>query len=136
MEFGCVDWKKKRTTWELWRKFYLGQNENYSPGDGISDSSKKLLQRGKGEGSIYVNLVKGGIHVIMYPVVGVTGDGSKVWCWKEQYCVETWNVRFMNQSTLEVVKQEMAIVNIDILGTSELKWTGMGEFNSDDRYIY
>ena len=57
----------------------------------------------------------------------VTGDGSKVQCCKEQYCIGTWNVRSMNQSKLEVVKQEMARVNVDILGISELKWTGMGE---------
>ena len=68
--------------------------------------------------------------------VDVTGDGSKVWCCKEQYCIGTWNVRCMNQGKLEVVKQEMARVNISILGISELKWTGMGEFNSDDHYIY
>ena len=61
---------------------------------------------------------------------------SKVRCCKEQYCIGTWNVRSMNQGKLEVVKQEMARVNIDILGISELKWTGMGEFNSDDHYIY
>ena len=66
----------------------------------------------------------------------VTGDGSKVRCCKEQYCIETWNVRSVNQGKLEVVKQEMARVNTDILGISELKWTGMGEFNSDDHYIY
>ena len=66
----------------------------------------------------------------------MTGDGSKVRCCKEQYCIGTWNIRSMNQGKLEVVKQEMARVNIDILGISELKWTGMGEFNSDDRYIY
>ena len=66
----------------------------------------------------------------------VTGDGSKVQCYKEQYCIGTWNVRSMNQGKLEVVKQEMARVNINILGISELKWTGMGELNSDDHYIY
>ena len=66
----------------------------------------------------------------------VTGDGSKVQCCKEQYCIGTWNVRSMNQSKSEVVKQEMAKVNIIILGISELKLTGMGEFNSDDHYIY
>ena len=70
------------------------------------------------------------------PVVDVTGDGSKVQCCKEQYCIGTWNVRSMNQGKLEVVKQEMARVSIDILGIRELKWTGMGEFNSDDHYIY
>ena len=71
-----------------------------------------------------------------HPAVDVIGDGSKIRCCKEQYCIETWNVRSMNQSKLEVVKQEMARVNIDILGISELKWTGMGEFNSDDHCIY
>ena len=64
------------------------------------------------------------------------GDRSKVRCCKEQYCIGTWNVRSMNQGKLEVVKQEMTRVNIDILGISELRWTGMGEFNSDDHYIY
>ena len=63
-----------------------------------------------------------------YPAVDVTGDGSKVRCCKEQYCIGTWNVRSMNQGKLEVVKQEMARVNIDILGISKLKWTRMGEF--------
>jgi len=71
-----------------------------------------------------------------YEVVDVTGDGSKVWCCKEQYCMGTWNVRSMNQGKLEVVKQEMARVNVDILGISKLKWNGMGEFKSDDHYIY
>ena len=71
-----------------------------------------------------------------HPVVDVTADGNKVQCCKEQYCIETWNVRSMNQGKLEVVKQEMARVIVDILGISELKWTGMGEFNSDDHYIY
>ena len=70
------------------------------------------------------------------PAVDVIGDTSKVWCCKEQYCIGTWNVRFINQGKLEVVKQEMTRVNADILGVSELKWTGMGEFNSDDHYIY
>jgi len=80
-----------------------------------------------------------------HPVADVTdSDRSKVQCCKEQYCMEywdgpgpwTWNVRSMNQGKLEVVKQEMARVNIDIPGISELKWTGMGEFNSDDHYMY
>ena len=66
----------------------------------------------------------------------MTGGGSKVQCCKKQYCTGTWNVRPMNQSKLEVVKKEMARVSIDILGISELKLTGMGEFNSDDHYIY
>ena len=67
-----------------------------------------------------------------HPAVDVTGDRSKVQCCKEQYCIETWNVRSTNQGKLEVVKQETARVNVYILGISELKWTGIGEFNSDD----
>ena len=70
------------------------------------------------------------------PAVEVTDDGSKVRYCKEQHCKGTWNICPMNQGKLEVVKQEMERVNIDILGISELKWTGMGEFNSDDHYIY
>ena len=67
------------------------------------------------------------------PVVGVIGDGSKVRCCN---CIGTWNVRSMNQGKLDMVKQEMARVHINILEISELKRTGMGEFNSDDHYIY
>ena len=71
-----------------------------------------------------------------YSVVDVTADRNKVqWC-KKKYCIGTLNVRSMNQDKLEVVKQETAGVNVDILWISELKWTGMGEFNSDDHYIY
>ena len=71
-----------------------------------------------------------------YPVVDVTGDRIKVQCYKKQYCIGTWNVRSMNQDKLEVVKQEMARVKIDILGISKLKWTGIDEFNSENHYIY
>ena len=71
-----------------------------------------------------------------YPAVDVTGDRSKVRRCKEQYCIGTWNVRSMNQGKLEVVKQEMARVNVDILGISELKWPGMSEFNSDEDSLY
>ena len=71
-----------------------------------------------------------------YPVVDVSSGESKVYCSKEQYNIGTWNDRSMNQGKLEVVKQEMARGNIDILGISELKWTGMGDFNSDAHYIY
>ena len=69
------------------------------------------------------------------PVADVTGDRSKVQCCTEQYCIGTWNVRSMNQGKLEVVKQEMARVNVVILGISELKWNGMAEFKSDDHNI-
>ena len=70
-----------------------------------------------------------------HPVVNVTGDESKVRCCKEQYCIGIWNVRFMNQGKLEVIKQEMTRVNI-ILGICEVKWTVMGEFSSDDNKIH
>ena len=70
-----------------------------------------------------------------HPVVDVTGGGSKVRGCKEQYYIETWNVRSMKQGKLEMIKQEMARVNINILGDSELKWTGMGEFNTDNHYV-
>ena len=66
----------------------------------------------------------------------MSGGEIKVQCCKEQYCIGSRNFRSMNQGKLEVVKQEMARVNIDILGISELKWTGMSEFNSGDHYIY
>ena len=71
-----------------------------------------------------------------HPFVDVTVDGGKVWCYKEQYCIGTWNVRSMNQGKLEAVKQEMARVNVDILRISELKWTRIGDCNSDDHYIH
>ena len=71
-----------------------------------------------------------------HPVVDVSGDRSKIRYCKEQYRIGTCNVRSMNQSKLEVVKQEMTRVNVDIPGISKLKWTGMGELNSDDHYIY
>ena len=70
------------------------------------------------------------------PVLDVSGGESKIQCCKEQYVIGTWNVRSMNQGKLDVVKQEMARVNINFLGISELKWMGMGKFNSDDHYIY
>ena len=69
------------------------------------------------------------------PTADVTVNRSRVQCCKEQYCIGTRNVRSMNQGKLEVVKQ-MTKVNVDILGISELRWTGRGEFNSDDHYIY
>ena len=71
-----------------------------------------------------------------HPVVDETGDRSKVRCCKEQYCIGTWNVKSMNQGKLEVVTQEMTRVNIDIQGINKLRWTRIGEFNSDDHYIY
>ena len=92
-----------------------------SPAFGVMDSAYKLNKQGDN---------------IQYPVVDVTGDRSKVRCCKEQYCIGTWNVRSMNQGKLEMAKQEMSRVNVDSLGISELKWTGMGEFNSEEHCIY
>ena len=66
----------------------------------------------------------------------VSGDESKIQCCKEQFCIGTWNLRSINQGKLDMVKQEMIRINIDLLGISELKWTGMDGFNSDDHYIY
>ena len=66
----------------------------------------------------------------------VSGGESKVQCYKEQYCVGTWNVRSMNQGKLVMVKQGMERLNINILAISEIKWTGLGDFNSDDHYTY
>ena len=69
-------------------------------------------------------------------VVDVSGEESKIQCSKEQYCLGSWNARSKNQGKSDVVRQEVARVNIDILGISELKWMKMSEFNSDDHYIY
>ena len=71
-----------------------------------------------------------------HPVVDGIGDRSKIRCCKEQYCIETCNVKSMDGGKLEVVKQEMARVNVNILGISELRQTGMDEFNLDNHYIY
>ena len=65
----------------------------------------------------------------------VTGVGSKVLCWKEQYGIGTWNAKSMNQGKLQLVKEEMARVNVNILRISELKWTGVGEFNSAGYWV-
>ena len=93
------------------------------------------MKRPKRQVCRHLNLLDGA-EAKRTPAVDVTGDRSKVRCCKEQYCIGTWNVSSMIQGKLKVVKQEMARVNVDILGISELKRTGMGEFNSDDHYIY
>ena len=120
-----------RTPWTVWKgkkdrtlKDQLSRSigANYATGDQWRNNSRKHEETE--------------LKQKQHPVVDVTGDGSKVQCCKKQYCIGTWNVRSTNQDKLEVVKQEMERVNIDILGISELKWTGMGEFNSDDHYIY
>ena len=72
----------------------------------------------------------------MNSVADVSGGESKIQCCKEQYCIRAWNVKSMKRGKLDMVRQEMARVNTDILATSELKWAGMCEFNSDDHYKY
>ena len=120
-----------RTPWTVWEGKMTGYWKRNSPGREVPNllleiSGEITPERMKGwsQGKNNTQFVDG------------TGDRSKVRCYKEQYCLGTWNVRSMNQGKLEVFKQEMARVNVDILGISKLKWTGMGEFNSDDHYIY
>ena len=94
---------------------------------------------GEEQRAITNNFRKNGIAGLKWKwcsVVDMSGGESKVRCCKEQYCIGTWNVRSINQANLDVVKQEMSRVKIDILGISEVKWTGMGECNSDGHYIY
>ena len=98
--------------------------------------SSMLLGRNGGKLLIALEGMKAELKQKQGPVVDVSGGESKVWYCKEQYCIGTRNVRSLNQGKLEVIKQEMARVNIDILGISELKWMGMWGFNSNDHYIY
>ena len=109
---------EKEKWWELKDELPGSVGAQYAPGDQWKNNSRK------NEGTKPKQK--------QYPVVDATGDRSKVRCCKKQYCLGTWNVSSMNQGKLEVVKQEMARVNVDILGISKLRWTGMGEFNSDD----
>ena len=117
-----------RTAWTVWKGKKIGHWKLNSPGAQYVTGDQWRNNSRKNEETE----PKKQQHL----VADVTGDGSKVQCCKEQYCIGTWNVRSTNQGKLEVVKQEMARVNIDILGISKLKLTGMGEFNSDDHYIY
>ena len=116
---NSMKWQKDRTLKDELSKLVGAQ---YATGDQRRNNSRKNEEMEPKQNQ--------------HPVVDVTGDRSKVQCSKEQYCIGTWNVRSMNQGKLEVVKQEMTRVNIDILGISGLKWAGMGKFNSDDHYIY
>ena len=120
-----------RTPWTVWKGKKIGHWKMSSPGQvggqyATGDQWRNNSRKNEGMEP----------KQKQYPVVEATGDRSKVWCCKEQYCIETWNVSSVYQGKLEVIKQEMARVNVDILGISELKWTGMSEFNSDDHYIY
>ena len=122
-------WKgKKILHWKM--NSQVGRCPKYATGEDYSNNSGKNEETGP-KAKKQTNKQKK-----KHSAVDVTGAGSKAWCCKEQYCIGIWNVRSMNQGKLEVVKQEMTRVNIDILAISELKWTRMGEFNSDDHYIY
>ena len=118
-----------RTPWTVWKAIRTLKDEllrlvgaQYATGDRWRNNSRKNEEMEPKQKQ--------------HPVVDVTGDGSKIRCCKEQYCIGTWNIRSMNQGKLEVVKQERARVKIDVLVISELKWTGTGEFHSDDHYTY
>ena len=113
---------KRQEDWTLKDEFPRWVGAQYATGDQWRNNSRK------NEGTEP--------NQKQHPVVDGICDRSKVRCCKEQYFIEIWNVRSMNQGKLQVVKQEMARVNTDILGISELKWNGVGEFNSDDYYIY
>ena len=108
--------------WALWVRSPLGQYATGEEWTAITNSPRKKEASGPKQKQC--------------SVVDASGSANKVWCCKEQYCIGTWNVRSLNQGKLDVIKQEMARVNINILGTSELKWTGIHEFNSKDHYIY
>ena len=119
-----------RTSWTVWKGKKLGQWKMNFPGHYVPNMLLEI------SGEITPKWMKRrSQRKKQHSVVDMIGDGSKVWCCKKQYCIGICNVRSMNQGKLEVVKQKMARVNINILGVSELKWTGMGEFNSDDHYI-
>ena len=118
-----------RTPWRVWKGKMIGhwrrnrsEGAHYATGDQWKNNSRKNEEMEPKQKQ--------------YLAVDVTGDRSKVRCCKEQHCIGTWNVRSINQGKLELVKQEMARVNVNILGISKLKWTGMGEFNSDAHYIF
>ena len=120
-----------RTPWTVWKGKKMGHWKMISPGQQVPNMLLEISREITRE-----RMKRWSQSKKKHLVVDMTGDGSKVQCCKEQYCMGTWNVKSMNQGKLEVVKQETARVNINILGISELKWTGMDEFNSDDHYIY
>ena len=119
-----------RTPWTVWKGKKIGHWKMNSPGQQVPN----ILLKKNGENNSRNN-EKREPKWKQGPVVDATGEGRKFRCCRKQHCTGTWNVKSMNQGKLEAVKQEMARVNIDILGISELKWTGMGKFNSHDHYI-
>ena len=119
-----------RTPWTLSKGKNIQHWKINSPGQKVPNMLLEKSGEIAQEGMKRLNQSGNNAQLWMCLVVKV------VWCCKEQYCIGTWNVRSTNQGKLEVVKQQMARVNINILGISELKWMGMGEFNSDAHYTY
>ena len=119
-----------RTPWTLWKSKKIWHWKMNFPGwyvpNMLLENSKEIAPEGM------KRLSQSGSNAQLWMCLG--GEGE-VWCCKDQYCTGTWSVKSMNQGKLEVVKGKMARVSMDILGVSELKWTGMGKFNSDDHYI-
>ena len=126
LQYSCLEnpmnSMKRQKDRTLKDEFPRLEGAQYATGDQWRNNSKKKKEMGQKQKQ--------------HSAVDVTGDGSQVQCCNEQYYIGTWNVISMNQGKLEAVKQEMARVNVNILGISDLKWTGMGEFNSDDHFIY
>ena len=114
-----------RTPWTVWK---AKQHDNRRRG--VQCATGEEQRNGSRENG------EAGTEWKPCPVVDMSGGGSKARCCEEQDCIGTWNVKSMNQGKLDVVKQEMARVYINTLGISELKWTWMGKFNSDDHYTY
>ena len=118
-----------RTPWTVWKDKKIWNCKINFPGHAQYATGKKLRNSSKRNKEVDPKWKP-------RLVVHVSGGETEVQCSKEQHCIRSWNVRSMNQGKLEVVKQEMARVNIDILGISEIKWIRMGKFNSGDHCIY
>ena len=121
-----------RTSWTVLKGKKVWQWKMSPPGWKVSD----ILQGKKGELLIALERMKRLGQSGSDAQLWMSGDENKIWCCKEQYFMGTWNIRSMNQGKLDTVKQDMVRININILGSSELRWMGMGKFNSNDRYIY
>ena len=121
-----------RTPWIVWKEKKIGHWKMNSRGWQVPNMLLEISGEITPERLKRWSQSKDNTQLWMRLVMEVKSDAVK----NITYCIGTWNVRSMNQGKLEVVKQEMASMNMDILGISEQKWTRMGEFNSDDHYIY
>ena len=119
-----------RTPWTVWKGKKIGQRKMNSPGQEVQYATGEEWRNSSRKNEEAEPNRKWCI------VVDMSGGESKVWCYYEQHCIGTSNVWYMNQGKLEVVKQDMAKVNVNILGISELKLMGQGKYSSDDHYIY